>query len=143
MGVGMPAEEKRVWIYAVIAIGVPVVYFAIILGRLRTTDAAQIAYVPPLLTAIGVAIAANIVLNIVAGIAAPKEASKKDERDVHIHLYGRRIEFYVLAAGVMAAFALTLAEFAYFWIANTLYLAFVLSALSSSIVKIVAYRRGL
>ena len=30
-----------------------------------------------------------------------------------------------------------------FWIANALYLAFVLAALASAVVKIVAYRRGL
>jgi hypothetical protein len=36
-----------------------------------------------------------------------------------------------------------MAEFDYFWIANTIFLVFVLSAITSSIVKIVAYRRGL
>ena len=29
-----------------------------------------------------------------------------------------------------------------FWIANTLYMAFILSAITESVVRIVAYRRG-
>ena len=40
-------------------------------------------------------------------------------------------------------FLLTLAEFDYFWIANAMYFAFVLSALIGSVVKLVAYRRGI
>ncbi|WP_177244928.1 hypothetical protein [Streptosporangium canum] len=47
-----------------------------------------------------------------------------------------------LAAGGVVALGLTLAEYGNFWIANALYLAFVLDALASSITKIVAYRRG-
>ena len=39
--------------------------------------------------------------------------------------------------------ALTLAEFEYFWIANAMYLVFVLSALVGAAVKLIAYRRGI
>ncbi|MFD1937013.1 MULTISPECIES: hypothetical protein [Nonomuraea] len=138
----MSTEEKRVWIYAVIAVGVPVVYFATILRQVASTDVAHIAYVWPLLTAIGVAVAVNVVASIVTAIAAPREANLKDERDTDIHRYGQRAEYYVLAVGSVAVLGLTLAKFEHFWIANALYLAFVLSALASAIVKIVAYRRG-
>ena len=41
------------------------------------------------------------------------------------------------------ALGLTLADYENFWIANALYLAFVLDALTSSVTKIIAYRRGL
>ncbi|WP_336206784.1 hypothetical protein [Nonomuraea sp. LPB2021202275-12-8] len=138
----MSFEEKRVWIYAAIAAGVPVVYLAIVLPQVAQTPISEIAYVRPLLTIIGVAMAANIVANIVAGMLWPRDANKKDERDTDIHRYGQRTEYYVLAIGALGVFVLTLAEFEHFWIANALYLSFVLSALSSSIVKIVAYRRG-
>lgn len=43
------------------------------------------------------------------------------------------------AAGVLA---LTLVEADHFWIANTSFLAFVLQAVVSSVVKLVSYRRG-
>ena len=51
---------------------------------------------------------------------------------------------YSVIAVVAAAvpLILTLAEVDHFWIANTIYLAFILSATAGSIVKIVAYRRG-
>jgi len=42
----------------------------------------------------------------------------------------------------MVPFGLVMAEFEYFWIANAMYAAFVLSALCGTTVKIVAYRRG-
>ncbi|GAA2407821.1 hypothetical protein [Nonomuraea africana] len=138
----MSFEEKRVWIYALVALGVPVVYFLIVLGQLPTTEVTQIGYVRPMLIAIGVAIAANLAGVVVAAFAAPREANKKDERDAHINRYGQHVEYYVLAVGAMTALGLTLAGVAHFWIANALYLAFVLSAFTSSVVKIVAYRRG-
>ncbi|WP_329085430.1 MULTISPECIES: hypothetical protein [unclassified Streptosporangium] len=137
----MSFEEKRVWIYAAIAIGVPVVYVVTILGRVREAGVAEVAYVWPMITAIGVAMVVNMVANMVAGMVSPKEMGK-DERDGEIYRHGMRAEFHVLAVGGAAALGLTMAEFEHFWIANALYLAFVLSALSSSIVKIVAYRRG-
>jgi hypothetical protein len=43
---------------------------------------------------------------------------------------------------MLVPFGLAMAEGDHFWIANAIYLAFVLSALTASVVKIVAYRRG-
>ncbi|MFI9550812.1 hypothetical protein [Nonomuraea endophytica] len=138
----MSTEEKRVWVYAAVALAIPVVYFTVVLRQLPGADVTRITYIPALLTAIGVAVLANIVASIATAIAAPKEAGLKDERDAGIRRYGQRAEYYVLAVGVVGVFALTLAGAAHFWIANALYLAFVLSALASAIARIVAYRRG-
>ncbi|WP_231509510.1 hypothetical protein [Streptosporangium roseum] len=139
----MSFEEKRAWIYALVAAGVPLVYFATVLGQAQAVGVAEVAYVRPMLTAIGVAVAVNVVAHIVAGIVSPGEADRKDERDADIHRYGQRAGYYVLAAGAVVALGLTLADYENFWIANALYLAFVLDALTSSVTKIVAYRRGL
>jgi hypothetical protein len=43
---------------------------------------------------------------------------------------------------MLVPFALTLLEADYFWIANAMYAAFALSALVSTPVRLVAYRRG-
>jgi len=43
---------------------------------------------------------------------------------------------------MVGVLAITMLEYPYFWIANALYLSFVIAALVSSVVKIVAYRRG-
>ncbi|WP_106402003.1 hypothetical protein [Actinocorallia populi] len=133
----MSYEERRIWAYAAVAAVVPAVYVVIMLGRLADAGAAEVSYVRPLL----VAVAAGIVVNFLAGmlIGTP---DRRDERDVGIFRYGTQAGYFVLAAGAAGALALTLAEAAHFWIANALYLAFILDALTSSAVKIVAYRRG-
>ena len=43
---------------------------------------------------------------------------------------------------MVVPFVLTLAEVEYFWIANAIYLVFVVAAVVGAVVKLVAYRRG-
>jgi hypothetical protein len=138
----MSAEEKRTWISALVAVVVPVAYLATILSRVPGTDVSRIAYVGPMLTSIGVAIGAAIVLSIVAAMIWPKDADRVDERDREINRRGEYVGFYVMSIAAIVPLILAMAEAEYFWIANALYLAFVLAALISSVVKIVAYRRG-
>ncbi|HSK90574.1 MAG TPA: hypothetical protein VK875_04605 [Euzebyales bacterium] len=138
----MSSEEKRSWIYAVVGVGVSAVYFVTVLSKAQGADVATIAYVRPMLTAIGAAIVLSIVASIAAAIASPKEADRTDERDRQIHRFGEYVGFYVMSVAAIVPLALAMAEVAHFWIANALYLAFVLAALASSIAKIVAYRRG-
>ncbi len=49
--------------------------------------------------------------------------------------------YLVTSAG--AALCMAMARWDYFWIANVLYLGFVLWAIAGSVLKLVAYRRGL
>jgi hypothetical protein len=46
-------------------------------------------------------------------------------------------------AGAAAALVMAMAKVDYFWIANVIYLGFVLWAVAGSVLKLVAYRRGL
>lgn len=138
----MSSEEKRTWISAVVGVVVPVVYLATVLSKVPGTDVATIAYVGPMLTAIGVGIGAGIVLAIVTAIASPKDAGRTDERDREINRRGEHAGFYVMSIAAIVPLALTMAKVGHFWIAHALYLAFVLAALASAVVKIVAYRRG-
>jgi hypothetical protein len=138
----MSSEEKQSWIYAVVAVLVSAVYFAIVLSKVPGADVATIGYVWPMLTAIGVAMGANIVLSIVAAMISPGEAGKTDVRDKEINRRGEHVGFYVMSVAAIVPLGLAMAEAEHFWIANALYLAFVLAALASAVVKIVAYRRG-
>lgn len=138
----MSSEEKRSWIYAVVGVVVPLVYFAAVLSKVPGADVATIGYVWPMLTAIGVGIGASIVLSIIAATVSPGEAGKTDVRDKEINRRGEYVGFYVMSGAAIVPLGLAMAKIEQFWIANTLYLAFVLAALASSIVKIVAYRRG-
>ena len=138
----MSFEEKSTWIYLALALVVPAVYFTTILGQYQDAPVTEIAYVRPMITAIVVAVIASIVAHIVVAIASPKDADKRDERDKSINRFGEYVGGIVLAVGAVGVLALTMAEFDHFWIANALYAAFVLQALTESTVKIVAYRRG-
>ena len=48
-----------------------------------------------------------------------------------------------MVAGAAAALVMAMAKVDYFWIANVIYLGFVLWAVAGSVLKLVAYRRGL
>lgn len=138
----MSFEEKSTWIYAVATVIVPGVYFASILGQIQGMPVTEIAYQESMLRTVGIAIALLIVTHIAIAIAAPREADKSDQRDKEINRYGEYVGSFVLYGGGLVALGMALAEFGYFWIANTIFLVFVLAGLTTSVVKIVAYRRG-
>ena len=138
----MSFEEKSTWVYAVIVVAVAVIYFAIVLGQLPQTAAGDIAFQVPLLATIGVSIGLTIAAHILIAIAAPDDAGKRDQRDKDINRYGEYVGGLVLGVAAVVPLILALAEVDHFWIANTIYLAFILSATAGSVVKIVAYRRG-
>ena len=138
----MALEEKNAWFMGVIAILAYGAYLALLFaategGTLHTVD-----YVPALLLTIGAAILANIILNIAVSIVSPKSARKKDDRDREIYRFGETGGQAFVIAGAVGALILAMLEVDHFWIANEIYLAFVLSAVLASVLKIVGYRVG-
>jgi len=142
-GGAMSFEEKGNWVYLVVSVGTYLAYLSIILGRAEDIPLAEVPYVSTMLWAIGIAIGLSIAGHIAVAISKPSEADKSDVRDKDIKRFGEYVGGIVLAIGMLVPFGLALAESESFWIANAMYLAFVLSALTSSVVKVVAYRRGL
>ncbi|WP_255769888.1 hypothetical protein [Pseudarthrobacter sulfonivorans] len=138
----MSFEEKSAWIMGAAAIASYGVYLAVILGIAGTTAIAEVPYVAPLLWTIGGSIAASIAVHAVIGISSPRDAGRKDQRDREIYRFGEHIGQSFLVIGGVAALLMAMAEWEHFWIANVIYLAFVLSAILGSVAKIVAYRRG-
>ncbi|MGH2766316.1 MAG: hypothetical protein ACRDKA_10445 [Actinomycetota bacterium] len=138
----MSFEEKNTWIFAVVTVGAYVAYLATILGRAQAAPFAEVPYVGAMLWTIGAAIAASIVGRIVVAIAWPKDADKKDQRDREIYRFGEFVGQSFVVIGGVAALIMSMAELDHFWIANEIYLTFVLSAILGSAAKIVAYRRG-
>jgi hypothetical protein len=140
---GMPFEEKRAWAMVVVTVGVYATYLAVILRRAGDAPLAEVPYVAALLWSIGAAIGVSIVLSIVLStFSPPGEAGRKDQRDREINRFGEYVGQSFVVIGGVAALGLSMAEVAYFWIANAVYLAFVLSALLGSTAKIVSYRIG-
>jgi protein-S-isoprenylcysteine O-methyltransferase Ste14 len=138
----MSFQEKSTWIYAVISVIVPGVYFATVIGQLQNTAVTEIAYQGTMLATIGLGIALAIIGHIAVAMSSPKDADKSDERDTNINRYGEYVGSFVLYGGMLGALGLALAESEQFWIANAIYSTFILAALATSTVKIVAYRRG-
>jgi hypothetical protein len=138
----MSSEEKNTWLHAVITGVAYIIYLVVILQRAGNAPLADVPYIAPMLWTIGAAIVANILGHIAIAIAWPRDADKKDQRDKEIHRFGEYIGHSFVIVGAVGALVLAMFEADYFWIANVIYLGFALSAILSSIAKLVAYRRG-
>ncbi|MEH0983085.1 hypothetical protein [Micromonospora sp. CPCC 205556] len=138
----MAFEEKRAWTMALVAVAAYATYAAVILGRADGVALVDVPYVAALLWTIGAAILTSIGLHIVISIVQPEGANQADQRDREIHRLGDHIGQSFVVVGGVAALAMALARWDHFWIANVIYLCFVLSAVVGSTAKIVAYRRG-
>jgi len=142
----MSYEERGQWVYIVAIVLTFGGYAAIVLGQAASVPLTELDYVPTMLWAIGIAIALSIVGRIVMEIAwemaRPGDSHQADVRDRDIGRLGEYFSGTTLGVGMVVPFALTLAEFDHFWIANAMYAAFALSALVGTAVKLVAYRRG-
>ncbi len=139
----MSSEEKRSWIHGIIAILAYGVYLAIVLAGATRTPIAEVGYQIPLLASVGGAIVANIVLGVVTGVGIPRGAIHKDQRDREISVFGEKVGASMLVLGGVGALALAMLEVDWFWIANALYLGFVLSAILDSLARLSAYRTGM
>jgi hypothetical protein len=136
-------EEKGTWAYLVAVVGAYAVYLAVILGRLQGTPAAQVSYVWVLVWTTVASVAASTVVRTVLETARPSDSRRKDVRDREISRFGEHVSRWFVVAGATVGFVLAIAKADYFWIANAIYLGFVLWAIGGSVVKLVAYRRGL
>jgi hypothetical protein len=145
MGAGMSYEEKGAWVYIVVFLGTFIAYVAVIVGR-ATSSATALADVPyrgPLLWSMGISIGLAIIGRILVEFARPSDTYQSDARDKDITRFSEYVGGGVLAVAALVPFALTLLEADYFWIGNSLYAAFALSAIVGAITKLIAYRRGL
>ena len=139
----MSYEEKGTWVYLVASAGAYVVYVVIVLGRLLHTPVAEVPYVSVLLWTTGASIVASIAGRILVETASPSDSRRADVRDKEIYRFGEYASRWFLVAGAAAALVMAMARWDYFWIANVIYLGFVLWAVGGSVLKLVAYRRGL
>jgi len=139
----MSYEEKGTWVYLVAVAGAYAVYLAIIIGRLKGTPVAEVQYAWVLLwTTIGSVVASTAGRTLVETVR-PSDSHRRDVRDKEIYRFGEYTSRWFVVGGATAAFFMAIAKVDYFWIANVIYLGFVLWAIGGSVVKLAAYRRGL
>ncbi|KJK50345.1 hypothetical protein UK23_11075 [Lentzea aerocolonigenes] len=139
----MAVEEKRAWALAASALVGYAVYVVLVLTGRHGRPLAETPYIGALLWTIGLGIVFGVVTGIWFGIAARNDGLQADERDREIGRFGDHVGQSFVVIGGISAMALAMFEVAHFWIANVLYLCFVLSALFGSMAKIAAYRRGM
>lgn len=137
----MASEEKRAWIMIVVSVCAYAIYVTTVLGRSGETPLPDVPYAATMLWTIGGAIAATIVLTIIVSMA-DGSGGKTDQRDREINRFGDYIGQSFVVIGGTGGMLLAMLEVDHFWIANGIYLAFVLSSLLGSTAKIFAYRKG-
>jgi len=139
----MSYEERGVWVYLLASAGAYAVYLVIVIGRVLSTPVSQVPYIPVLLWTTGASIAAAIAGRVLAETVRPSRDRRSDVRDKEIYRFGEYQSRWLIVAGAAAGFFMALARWDYFWIANVIYLGFVLWAVAGSVLKLLAYRRGL
>lgn len=139
----MSVSEKRAWIMVMVATVAYAIYLSIVIGQAQGHSLAGVSYQWTLVWSVGGAILASILLDILSSFFAPKSAAERDQRDREINRLGDYIGQSFLIIGAVTALIIALLEMPPFWIANAIYLGFVLSAIVGSVAKIFAYRRGL
>ncbi|MGN7950569.1 hypothetical protein ACTJKH_17645 [Microbacterium sp. 22215] len=143
----MVYEERNAWSGLIVSAVVISAYVIIVLQQAAGRAVTEVDWLPPMLWTIGAGIVATIVISIVWGIIAgakdPDGVGRSDVRDRDISRMGARVEqAFVVIAG-LGVIALCAVGADVFWIANTMFAGFAVSAVVGSVARVVAYRRGL
>ncbi|GAA0231978.1 hypothetical protein [Cryptosporangium japonicum] len=137
----MTLTEKRAWITLVVTVVTYAGYVVTVLRRADGRTLVDVPYAGPLLSTIGIAMVAAIVLEILISMVTPNASRVTDVRDKEIGRLGEYIGQSFVAIGGVAALLMALAEWDWFWIANVIYLNFALAAVLGAVAKVVIYHR--
>jgi uncharacterized membrane protein YeaQ/YmgE (transglycosylase-associated protein family) len=138
----MSYEERGQWVYLVATTIGYGAYLVLVLGRAGATPLPEVEYQPILLWTIVAAVAGSIIGRIAIEVVRPSESQREDVRDREIGRRGEYVAGLILGIGMVGPFILTLISADHFWIANAIYLVFVVQAVVGAVIKLVAYRRG-
>lgn len=143
----MVYEERNVWAGVIVSPIAMVVYVVLVLQQAGGGPLTGVDWFPLMLWVIGGSIVATILISILWGIIAgakdPDGVGRSDIRDRDISRMGGRVEqAFVVIAG-LGVIVLCAVGADVFWIANTMFAGFAVSALVGGIARVIAYRRGL
>lgn len=143
----MAYEERNTWIGLVVSVAGLAVYVVLVLQQADGGELTDVMWWPIMLWTIVGSIVAVIVINIVWGILTSSGGrdgiGTADQRDRDIARMGSRVGQAFLVIAGLGVIVLCAVQANVFWIANTMYLGFVLSAFVGGIASVIAYRRGL
>ncbi|GAT74143.1 hypothetical protein MHM582_2644 [Microbacterium sp. HM58-2] len=147
MGGVMVYEERNAWTGLVLSVIAMTAYVVLVLQQADGGPLTGVDWFPLMLWTIGIGIAATIVTTILWGIAAgmrdPDGATRSDIRDRDISRMGGRVEQAFVAIAGIGVIVLCAVGADVFWIANTMFFGFGVSAVVGGIARVIAYRRGL
>lgn len=143
----MVYEERNKWSALVVTLITTVAYLIVVFQAANGRPVVAVDWWPIMAWTIGISIVATIVVSvlwgIVAGIFDPEGVGKSDQRDRDISRMGDRVGQSFMVIGGLGVIVLSAFEADTFWIANTMFLGFALSAIVGGIASVIAYRRGL
>jgi hypothetical protein len=139
--------ERIAWVQLIVTVVGTAVYVVWTLQEAAGGPLTDVVWWPIMLWTIGGAIVVSILLSIVWGLGAglrdPDGVGKSDQRDRDISRMSARVGQSFLVIAGLGVLVLCAFEADVFWIANTMFFGFLLSALVGGIASVIAYRRGL
>ncbi|HYI52302.1 MAG TPA: hypothetical protein VEX42_12105 [Microbacterium sp.] len=143
----MVYEERNTWVGLIVSLVAMAVYVIVVLQQAGGGPLTDVVWWPIMLWTIGLSIVASIVASILWGILAgmrdPDGVGKSDMRDRDIARMGSRVgQAFMVIAG-LGVIVLCAFEADWFWIANTMFFGFFLTAFLGGIASVIAYRRGM
>lgn len=139
----MSFDEKNAWAFGVITLVVYGGYVAWVLGQAQEVPLVDVDYAWPMIWSIAAGVVLCLIAMAVIAALRPSEAGVRDERDREINRRGEQTGQSLVVIGGLAVMVLAMIEAPYFWIANAMYLAFILSAILTTATKVAGYRWGL
>jgi hypothetical protein len=139
----MTLDETRAWARLVAAVVAYGVYVAVVLGRAGGRPLPEAPYDVALLWTVGACVLGATLVETFIRTAGPKTSRVRDVRDREIGRLGDYVGQSFVVIGAVAAMLMAMAGWQRFWIANVIYLCFVLSAVLSNVTKVVVYRGSL
>ena len=143
----MVYEERNTWVGLIVSVIGMTVYVIVVLQQAAGGPVTDVVWWPIMLWTIGLSIVASIVVSILWGILAgmrdPDGVGKSDQRDRDIARMGGRVGQAFLVIAGLGVLVLCAFEVDWFWIANTMFFGFFLTAFLGGIASVIAYRRGM
>lgn len=139
----MGYKERGTYIDLIVAVGVALKYVWDIYRLQLEAPLSEVAFRNPMFSAILISVIATIVLHIVYAILSGSNDTQEDQRDRQIGRFGDWVGLFPLSSGAMLGLLLAMFDQPHFWIANAVFAGFFVSSITSSITRLILYRRGL
>lgn len=143
----MVYEERNKWSSLVVTLITTVAYVIVVVQAADGKALTAVEWWPIMAWTIGISVVASVIVSVlwgvIAGIFDPEGVGTSDQRDRDISRMGDRVGQSFMVIGGLGVIVLSAFEADTFWIANTMFLGFALSAIVGGVASVIAYRRGL